>query len=198
MGFNAKNWDTFVLRHGIFHPYVRFIPQWPRQPYLAIELEARRVHCRIQLWYEGLLHKQRARAKALRLRWRRPAVFEFQDLDQTDAEILEKIKKWRKGLKKDLPTHSQKHETRGRRTLESKCKVALKALGAWRLWKLGGLSQNEVIYHAERYERHLYKNQPELSKVLRETESHPHTGLPELSLEKPVPALPAKRSPSWP
>jgi len=94
------------------------------------------------------------------------AHFPISDWSLSDTELLNDLEQW---LKKKRPRDCVKRETRGRSVVRS-IRARLKALGAYRLSRV--MSQNEVLGFAIAHERELYKNQPELSKVLNKTASY--------------------------
>jgi hypothetical protein len=144
-------------------PYERFVQQWPMTPYLEINPKVRRFHLIIKSVIGKFLHDGLAEHRRMK---EVVAVFPIRDWALSDPKLISEFKKFLKLMRpKDTV-----FETRGRR---QKCRTVrweLKALGAYRLARV--MSQNEVINYTEGCDRGLYKNQPELSKVLRQTEKY--------------------------
>jgi hypothetical protein len=146
------------------YPFERVIEQWPTLPYLEIPGDERQLYQQIQnilgSSFREMLLGERSKKKEL-------ATFLIRDWSASDAELIKQFKKW---LQAERPKECAITETRGRPNRTRNLSAWLKALGAYRLSQI--MSQNEVIRHAGGQGRHLYKNQPQLSRVLKRTATY--------------------------
>jgi hypothetical protein len=153
-----------TLEYFMGDPLERVIAQWPTLPYLEIPEDERQLYQKIRnilgSSIREILLGEQAKKKEL-------AAFLIRDWSASDAELIKQFKKW---LKAERPKECVIRESRGRPSRNSNVSVWLKALGAYRLSRV--MSQNEVIGYAEGFGRHLYENQPQLSRVLKRTASY--------------------------
>jgi hypothetical protein len=146
------------------HPHERLIMEWPEIPYMERDRVARWLH----LYVNNRLGKQSLDLIRMEQLKREPvAVFPILDWKDSKTGLIRKFKEW---LDDAYPKDVTPQETRGRRTMPRTLRPGLKALGAYRLSRV--MSQEQVISHAIEFGKPLYKNQPELSRVLRRTKDY--------------------------
>jgi hypothetical protein len=146
------------------HPYERLIAEWPETPYLDINPKDRRIYLDVRKRL-GAMERDCIRDRQLRDRQSRDPVAHFPIMDWSDPPA-EQFKQLRKFVKDNRPRNCVV-ERRGKPTIKRSLSQKLKALGAWRLSRV--MPQSEVINHAVGLGKPLYKNRPELSKVVKRT-----------------------------
>jgi hypothetical protein len=148
------------------HPFERIVEEWPEMPWLEIPQEDRgwylEVHNTVAKWsWEGF-------DEWLKLQHTPVAAFTVSDWGKSDHHLKKNFAKW---LKTKRPEDVPIRERRGHLAPRSQVGSWLKALGAWRLWRLAGMSHNQILNHGEVHER-LYEHQPDLSKAIRLAATH--------------------------
>jgi hypothetical protein len=163
MAAGAEKYPRVEIILNIFggHPYERLIAEWPKSPYLEIDLQSRRTYLDV-LKRLGAMTRDCIANRQLRERQTKEPVASFPIMGW-DEPIAEQIKQLRKFVRDNRPRNCVV-ERRGQPTVERSLRQRLKALGAWRLSQV--MSQSEVINHAFGLGKPLYENQPELSKVV--------------------------------
>ncbi len=133
--------------------YERFITEWPEVPYLDIERGIRVHHLAVQYLLGKRLLDLRPKNKPV-------AVFPIRNWSTSNPQIVRDFQQWLKSARPKCTIR----ETRGKPTPVRLLRPRLRALGAWRLSRV--MPQSEVIKYAFGLGHPLYKNQPQISKVV--------------------------------
>lgn len=151
--------ERFPVQLYTVIPTPQFFEGWPKLPYLEIDPEIRRFHCKLTQFCATALHRT--------LPKRNPVAVFGHDWDRSDEEL---IREFRKHLRNDRPRDVVIRERRGRRRVPQNCRRFLKELGAWRLSHV--MSQTKAIEFAKDCGKPLYENQSALARAIRRVECY--------------------------